>query len=391
MPKSMEASTLSPHATPMTVTPLEKIPLDKIKLPTGFKAEIWAHGMPGARMMTRGDKGTIFSGTRGIGRVYAITDKDGKREHKVIAQGLVQPNGVLFHKGSLYVVAINKVLRYDDIESKLDKPGDPVDLTEKFNLPKEEHHGWKFLALGPDNKIYIPIGAPCNICEVNPGTHAQIRRYNLDGSGMEIVARGVRNSVGLAFHPTSNDLWFTDNGRDWAGNAGPEEELNRVTKEKTGAFYGYPYCHAQGIPDPDIKRPQACAGVERPVALLGPHAAALGLRFYTGNMFPGAYKNVAFIARRGSWNRDQKFGFDIVTATTSGDGSSATIKPFLTGLLDEKANAFYGRPVDVNVQPDGSLLVADEQNGAIYRISYGPSKTADAGAAKKDAGGAQTK
>ncbi len=378
MPKSMESSTLAPHATPMTITPLEKIPLDKIKVPTGFKVEVWAHGMPGARMMTRGDKGTVFAGTRAIGRVYAITEKDGKTEHRVLAQGLTQPNGVLFHNGSLYVVAINKVLRYDNIESKLDSPGTPVDLTEKFNLPKDEHHGWKFLTLGPDNKIYVPIGAPCNLCEINPGTHAQIRRYNLDGSGMEIVARGVRNSVGLAFHPTTKELWFTDNGRDWAGDSGPEEELNRVTPDKVGAFFGFPYCHAQGISDPDIKRPNSCAGVEKPVALLGPHAAALGLRFYTGSMFPNTYKNTAFIARRGSWNRNQKFGYDVVTATINNGGRSATIKPFLTGLLDEKANTFHGRPVDVQVQPDGSLLVADEQNGAIYRVSYSTLKTAAA-------------
>ncbi len=377
MPKSMETSTLSPHATPLTVTPLDKIPIDKIKLPAGFKAEVWAHGMPGSRMMTRGDKGTVFTGSRGIGRVYAITEKDGKREHKVLAQGLVQPNGVLFHNGSLYVVAINKVLRYDNIEANLANPPAPVDLTEKFNLPKEEHHGWKFLALGPDNKIYIPIGAPCNICEINQGLHGQIRRYNLDGSGMEIVARGVRNSVGLAFHPTTKELWFTDNGRDWAGDAGPQEELNRVPANKIGASFGYPYCHAEGIPDPDIKRPDACAGVVRPAALLGPHAAALGLRFYTGSMFPASYKNTAFIARRGSWNRTQKIGYDIVTATVSSNGT-ATIRPFLTGLLDEKGNAFHGRPVDVQQLPDGSLLVADEQNGAIYRVSYSNQKTAAA-------------
>jgi glucose/arabinose dehydrogenase len=378
MPKAMETSTLAPHATPMTVTPLDKIPIDKIKVPSGFRVEVWAHGMPGARMMTRGDKGTIFSGTRVIGRVYAIAEKDGKREHKILVQGLTQPNGVLFHKGSLYIVAINKVLRYDDIESKLDNPGDPVDLTEKFNLPKEEHHGWKALALGPNEKIYIPIGAPCNICEVNTGLHAQIRRYNLDGSNMEIVARGVRNSVGLAIHPTTQELWFTDNGRDWAGEEGPEEELNRLPTSKIGGFFGYPYCHAQGIVDPDIKKPDACLGSIRPAALLGPHAAALGIRFYTGTMFPAVYKNAAFIARRGSWNRTQKFGYDIVTATISADGTSATVKPFLTGLLDEKANAFHGRPVDVHVQPDGSLLVADELNGAIYRVSYGPQKAADA-------------
>ncbi len=369
IPKSMENSTLSPHATPMTVTAPDKITLDKLKVPEGFKVELWAHGMPGVRMMARGDKGTVFAGTRAIGRVYVITDKDGKREHKVLAQGLVQPNGVAFKDGALYIAAINKVLRYDGIEGKLDNLPAPVDLTDKFNLPPEQHHGWKFLAFGPDGKLYIPIGSPCNVCEINTGMHGQIRRYNADGSGMEIVARGVRNSVGFDFHPVTKELWFTDNGRDWAGNDGPQDELNRVSTKQIGAHYGFPFCHAQGIADPDIKKPDACAGVVKAAALMGPHAAALGMRFYTGGMFPAAYKNVAFVARRGSWNRDQKFGYDVVMATTSPNGT-ATLKPFLTGFKDDKANTFWGRPVDVLQMPDGALLVADEHNGAIYRISY---------------------
>jgi glucose/arabinose dehydrogenase len=368
MPPGMSASPLAPHAIPMTVTPPEKIPLNRIKVPAGFKVELWAHGMPGARMMARGDKGTVFVGSRAIGRVYAITEKNGNREHKVLAQGLTQPNGVAVRNGSLYVAAINRVLRYDNIEDNLDNVPEPVDLTEAFDLPAEQHHGWKFLAFGPDGKLYVPVGAPCNICEVNPGTHGHIRRYDPDGSGMEIVARGVRNSVGFDFHPVTKELWFTDNGRDWMGDDGPEEELNRVTPQLTGAHFGYPYCHAQGIADQDIKRPYPCAGVVRPAALLGPHAAPLGMRFYTGNMFPAAYKNSAFIARRGSWNRTQKFGYDVVVATTAGD--KATVKPFMTGFLDSKENAYLGRPVDVLQMPDGALLVSDEHNGAIYRVSF---------------------
>jgi glucose/arabinose dehydrogenase len=381
IPKSMENSTLAPHAIPMTVTAPEKIPLDKLKVPPGFKVELWAHGMPGARMMTLGDKGTLFVGTRIIGRVYAVSDKAGKREHKILAQGLTQPNGVLWANGALYVAAINKVLRYDRIEERIANPPEPVDMTDKFNLPPDQHHGWKFLALGPDSKIYIPIGAPCNICEINPGTHGQIRRYNLDGSGMEIVARGVRNSVGFAFHPETKELWFTDNGRDWAGNEGPEDELNRLPAKSIGANFGYPYCHAQGVVDPDIKKPDACAGVIRPAALLGPHAAALGMRFYTGSMFPASYKNQAFIARRGSWNRDQKTGYDVLAARVASNGK-VSLQPFLTGFLDDKANTFWGRPVDVQQMADGSLLVADEQNGAIYRVSYTSQTTAEGPAGK---------
>jgi glucose/arabinose dehydrogenase len=366
---SKQDTNLKPHATPPTVTAVDKLPLDKIKLPAGFKAEVWSSGHPGARTMVRGAKGTIFMGTRQLGRVYAIVDKDGKREAKVLLQGLTQPNGLAFKDGALYVFAINKVFRYDGIEDKLDNPGTPVELTDKFGLPDTIHHNWKYVDFGPDGKLYVQVGANCNICEINPGIHGQIRRYNADGSDMEIVARGVRNTVGFDWHPVTKELWFTDNGRDWAGNAGPEDELNRVAKGQEGAFYGFPYCHAQGIPDPDVKKPNPCAGVTLPAALTGPHSAGLGIKFYTGKMFPGAYQNVAFIARRGSWNRDQKFGYDVVIARTS--GGTATIQPFLTGLIDNKKNEFYGRPVYLLQMPDGALLVSDEQNGAIYRISYG--------------------
>ncbi len=371
--ESKQDTTLKPHATPPTVTPADKLPVDKIKLPAGFKAEVWSSGHPGARTMVEGPKGTIFMGTRQLGRVYAITNKDGKREVKVLLQGLTQPNGLAVKDGALYVLAINKVFRYDNIEDKLDNPGTGVELTDKFNLPDTIHHNWKYADFGPDGKLYIQVGANCNICEINNGTHGQIRRYNPDGSGMEIVARGVRNTVGFDWHPVTKELWFTDNGRDWAGNAGPEDELNVVAKGKEGAFYGFPYCHANGIPDPDVKKPNPCVGVTLPAALTGPHSAGLGIKFYTGSMFPKSYQNVAFIARRGSWNREQKFGYDVVVARTS--GTKAKLEPFMTGLLDEKANTFHGRPTYVHQMKDGSLLVSDEQNGAIYRISY-QSKTA---------------
>ena len=363
-----QTRTLAPHPTPPTVTPVDKLPLDKIKLPAGFKIELWSSGHPGAPTMVMGDKGTMFMGTRLIGRVYAITEKDGKREAKVLLQGLTQPNGLAFKDGSLYVFAINKVLRYDKIEDNLDKVPEPVDLSKNYDLPDTIHHNWKYADFGPDGKMYVQVGSNCNICETNPGIHGQIRRYNADGTGMEIVARGIRNTVGFDWHPVTKELWFTDNGRDWAGNYGPEDELNRIPKDQEGASFGFPYCHAMGIPDPDIKRPNPCAGVILPAALTGPHSAGLGIKFYTGSMFPKSYQNVAFIARRGSWNRDQKFGYDVVIARTS--GAKAKIEPFMTGLLDEKANTFHGRPTYVYPLKDGSLLVSDEQNGAVYRISY---------------------
>lgn len=373
MAKTKQSLDLKPHATPLTVTAPEKIALDKLKVPSGFKVELWAHGMPGARMMRRGDKGTIFVGTRAIGKVYAVTDKGAERTFKVIAEGLKQPNGLAFHNGTLYVIAVDKALQFDGIEDSLDNP-QPKDISETINLPESTHHNWKFASVGPDNKLYIAIGSPCNVCEINSGMHGQIRRQNLDGSNIEIVARGVRNSVGFDWHPQTKELWFTDNGPDWEGNDGPQDELNRVAKGAEGAFYGFPYCHAQGVPEPTINKPNPCVGVTLPATTLGPHAGALGLRFYTGSMFPAAYKNTAFIARRGSWNREQKFGYDVVQAKI--DGGRATITPFITGFLDASSNSFWGRPVDVQPLPDGSLLVTDEQNGAIYRVTYASATTA---------------
>ena len=367
-PAALESSPLAPHAANLKVTAPDRIPLDRILLPPGFKVEIWAHGLPGARMMARGDKGTIFVGTRTIGRVYAVADKGGTREHRVIAKGHVQPNGVAFKDGALYVAAINKVLRFDGIEDKLAEVPEPVDLTAAFKLPADVHHGWKFLAFGPDGKLYVPVGAPCNVCKVDPDVHANIRRYNADGSGMEVVARGVRNSVGFDFHPQTGELWFTDNNRDWQSEHGPHCELNRLGK--VGENFGFPYCHANGVVDPNMGKADGCAGVTMPAAQLGAHSAPLGMRFYTGDMFPAEYKNAMFIARRGSWNRTTKIGYDVMVATVSSDGTSAAPSPFMSGFLDTGENDFWGRPVDVLQMPDGSLLVSDEQNGAIYRVSY---------------------
>jgi glucose/arabinose dehydrogenase len=242
----------------------------------------------------------------------------------------------------------------------------PEELTTAFNLPPDVRHNWKFIAFGPDSRLYVQVGSPCNVCEPSD-QHGQIRRYVADGSGMEGVARGVRNAVGFDFHPQTGELWFTDNGRDWQAEDGPQDELNRVSK--IGQFFGFPYCHAQGIPDLDIKKKDPCTGVTLPVALMGPHAAALGIRFYTGTMFPKDYVNSIFVARRGSWNRTKHFGFAVANVRATADGKNAKVTPFMTGFLDRKANKFGGRPVDVSQMPDGSLLVSDEQNGAIYRVS----------------------
>ena len=262
-------------------------------------------------------------------------------------------------------IPIDKVLRYDGIEKN--PAVAPVDMTAAFALPKEQHHNWKYIAFGPDNKLYVPFGAPCNICEPTV-EYAQIRRYNADGSGMEVIARGVRNTQGFAWHPVTKEMWFTDHGRDWMGDNEPEDELNRMSK--TGANFGFPYCHANGVPDKDIKKAGACDGVTLPVTTMGPHAAVMGVLFYTGTMFPAEYRNALFVARKGSWNRTQKYGYDVVTVRTDADGKNPKIVPFMTGFLDPSNDSFSGRPTYMLQLPDGSMLVSDEQLGAIYRITY---------------------
>ena len=365
-PPEMADSKLAPYPPKMTVTPPEEIPIDKVKVPEGFKVELWAHGLPGGRAMARGDKGKLYVGTRAIGRVYEITDQGGKRTVRIVAEKMTQPAGVAFRNGSLYVASIDKMLRYDGIEDKPDVQ--PVDLSSKFNFPPLQHHNWKYLAFGPDKKLYVPFGGPCNICEPPTDEYAQIRRYNPDGSGMEVIARGIRNSIGFDWDPRTGDLWFTDNGRDWMGDEGPEEELNHVSK--VGLNFGFPYCHANGIPDPQYKKQDPCKGVTMPVVLLGPHAAVLGMIFYTGRMFPAAYKDTIFIARKGSWNRTKLFGYDVVNVKVDPDGKNPKVTPFMTGFMDPQENKFWGRPVYVFQMPDGALLVSDEQVGAIYRVSY---------------------
>ncbi|HEV2429880.1 MAG TPA: PQQ-dependent sugar dehydrogenase [Burkholderiales bacterium] len=366
-PAAMAESKLAPHAGKMTETPPSDIPVSKLKVPAGFKVELWASGLPGGRAMALSDDGKkVYVGTRIIGRVYEVTNEGDKRTVRVVVDKLTQPAGVAYKDGALYVFAIDKVLKYDGIASKPNV--EPQDLTAKFDLPPEQHHNWKYVAFGPDGKLYVPFGSPCNICEPPTNEYGQIRRYNADGSGKEVIATGVRNSVGFDWHPKTKELWFTDHGRDWAGDKGFEDELNKVSKP--GGFYGFPYCHAMGQPDPDVKKKDACKGVTRPVALLGPHAAGMGIKFYTGKMFPAEYQNTAFIARRGSWNREKPIGFDVVNVR-EGEGGKLSIQPFITGWSEDKESyKFWGRPVYIAQMPDGALLVSDEQVGAIYRVSY---------------------
>jgi glucose/arabinose dehydrogenase len=366
-PKSGPGNAMAPVPPLPIPVPADQLPIAKMKVPPGFKVEIYAAEVLDARGLREGDKGTVFVSTCFVaGKIYALVDKGGKRELKTLLEKQTLPNGIEFHKGALYVATPKEVTRYDDIESKLENIGEGKLIYNE--LPGEIPHGWKFLRIGPDGKLYLPVGAPCNICEPDSDKYAHIRRINLDGSGTEIVARGVRNTVGFDFHPKTKELWFTDNQRDWLSEDLPQDELNRLTKPGKEHF-GYPYCHQGDFVDPELGWGKSCDEYARPAALLGPHSAPLGMRFYTGKMFPEKYRNAIFIARHGPWNRTTKYAGDVVVAYLDATGTRVTrVEPFLTGLVEN--NTYLGRPVDVLVMKDGSLLVSDDHAHAIYRISY---------------------
>jgi glucose/arabinose dehydrogenase len=368
-PDSEAAAKLAPVAPPPIAAAADKLPIAKLKLPPGFNIEVYAAGMANARSLAEGDKGTVFVGSRLVGNVYAISNKDGKRSVKTLASGLYRPNGVAFKNGTLYIAELSKVSKIDKVEDNLDSSPKPTMIYD--NLPKDEAHGWKFIAIGPDNKLYVPIGQPGNNV-LHDDAHGQIRRINLDGSGAEVVAVGVRNTVGFDWNPENKQLYFTDNGRDWMSEDVPQDELNRVTK--VGEHFGAPYCLQGNIVDPEFGWGKSCADYTAPVGLLGPHSAALGMRFYTGNMFPKAYKNAIIVARHGSWNRSKKVGGDVMIVKLNKDGTMKSMEPFITGFLED--NKYIGRPVDVMQMKDGSLLVSDDWNGAVYRVTYGKQKVA---------------
>jgi glucose/arabinose dehydrogenase len=364
-PDTEGAKKLAPIAGLPIPTAADKLPVDKFTLPKGFKVEIYASGLGNARSLRQGDKGTVFVSTRVLDKIYAIVDRGGKREVKTLFTGLYRPNGIALHNGTLYIAELSQISKVDAIEDHLDSPPKPTVIYN--DLPKDEAHGWKFLTVGPDNRLYFNIGAPCNIC-MPPPTHAQLRSINLDGSGVEVVARGIRQVVGMDFHPVSKQLYFTENQRDWLSEDIPQDKLNRVTNPGKDNF-GYPYCHQGNLPDQEFGWGHDCVKeFTQPVALLGPHSAPLGLRFYTGNMFPAEYHNAIFLARHGSWNRTNKFGGDIVVAKLNDDGTVKSVEPFMTGFLQN--NQYVARPADVMVLKDGSLLVSDDYNGAVYRVSY---------------------
>ena len=368
-PDSEAAQKLAPVVAPPLPAAPDKLPIAKLKVPAGFNIEVYAAGMANARSLAVGDKGTVFVGSRLVDKVYAIVNKDGKREVKVLASGLYRPNGVAFHNGTLYIAELSKISKIDNVESVLDNPPKPTVIYD--NLPKDEAHGWKFIAIGPDNKLYVPVGQPGNNV-LHDDAHGQIRRMNLDGSGVEVVALGVRNSVGFDWNPENKQMYFTDNGRDWLSEDVPQDELNRITK--VGEDFGAPYCYQGDIPDPEFGWGHSCSEFTPPVGLMGPHSASLGMRFYTGNMFPKSYRGAIIVARHGSWNRTNKFGGDVVVVHLDKEGKVNDIEPLVTGFLQD--NKYIGRPDDVMLMKDGSILISDDWNGAVYRVSYGKSKVA---------------
>jgi glucose/arabinose dehydrogenase len=361
-PAELATSPLSPHAQPPAPKAPGEIAVDKLKVPSGFKVSLWASGIHNARVMTWGDKGTLFVSSRVAGNVYAVVDKGGNREVKTIAKGLNQPNGIAFKNGSLYIAEIHRITKMDGIEDKLDNPPTMTPVYE--TLPKDAPHGWKYLAFGPDGKLYFNIGAPCNIC-IPPDTHANISRVSPDGTGFEYFAHGVRNSVGFDWHPVTKELYFATHARDWLGEDVPSDRLDHAPRK--GLHFGFPYCHQGDIPDPQFGKERPCGEFAPPLLKTGPHVAGNGVQFYTGSMFPAEYKNRMFLAQRGSWNRTQKSGFKVMMVTLR-PGDVPKYETFAEGWLE--GDKFWGRPVYTQQMKDGSLLISDDYVGAIYRVTY---------------------
>jgi glucose/arabinose dehydrogenase len=344
-----------------------RLPLGEIKLPPGFRIDVYSADVPNARQMALSSNGTLYVGSRENGSVHAVVDRDrdGRADQVIrIARGLNMPSGLAWHDGALYVAEVSRVLRFDGIDGRLQDPPKPVVVSDTF--PTDRHHGWKFIAFGPDGLLYVPVGAPCNVCDEENPIYASITRMKPDGSGREIFARGIRNTVGFDWHPQSKELWFTDNGRDMLGNDVPPDELNHAPKP--GMHFGFPYCHGNGIADPKFGAGKACSQYTLPARALGPHVAAIGMRFYTGSMFPAPYRNQVFIAEHGSWNRDTPLGYRVTMVKVEG-GKAVSYETFAEGWLRSNGRA-WGRPADVLVMPDGALLVSDDEAGAIYRITY---------------------
>lgn len=346
----------------------------QLTVPPGFKIDIYAAGVSNPRQLAVGPPGLVFAGSREAGNVYALVDED--LDHQVdrvfvIATHLFMPSGIAYRDGALYVAEVNRILRFDDIANHYRAPPAPAVVYDR--LPEESHHGWKYLGFGPDGKLYVPVGVPCNVC-LKSDPYGAILRMNSDGSGIEVYARGIRNSVGFRWHPETHELWFTDNGRDWMGDDFPSCELNRVTA--AGQHFGFPYVHGGDELDPEFGAGHAPADFVPPVVKLGPHVAPLGFVFYTGKMFPPEYHDNLLIAEHGSWNRTEKIGYRIARVVLDQAGAAIAHAPFITGWLD--GEVVHGRPADLAELADGSVLIADDTADIVYRLSYmGANQTAE--------------
>jgi glucose/arabinose dehydrogenase len=362
-------SPLHPFAPNLTGRASKDLPLDKLQVPAGFKVEVWAEGVPEARSLALGDKGTVFVSNRISKNVYAVVDRNGQREVKTLFKGMNAPNGIVFSKGTLYVAERNRITAYEGIEERLDNPPEGKVIVDNLDPTTQPGHFWKFLAMGPDGKLYFNIGSPQNIT-MPTYMQAAILRVDPKTGVLENYAQGVRNTVGFDWHPKTRQLWFTEHGRDWLGDESPSDELNVATK--AGQHFGFPYCHQGDTPDPEYGKNRSCKEFTPPALKLGAHIAPLGMRFYTGKMFPAEYQGNLFIAQHGSWNRSTKQGYNVIRVVVDGKNKVVKSEPFFTGFLqDDKGDPpMWGRPVDVLVMKDGALLVSDDYNGILYRISY---------------------
>lgn len=349
--------------------------LKSLQLPAGFTIEVLTDAVPNARQMALSSAGTLFVGTRSKGNVYAVPNALGAAAEALngpsvitIAKGLTLPSGLALQGDDLLVGAVSKILRFADIEKHLTSAAPYEVVTDK--LPKKTHHGWKYLSLGPDGFLYVPVGAPCNICESKDPRFASILRMDPNNGSTSVYAAGIRNTVGLAWHPQSKQLWFSENGRDMLGDDVPPEEINRVTAP--GQHFGYPYIHAGTLADPEFGEGADPADYQTPVSNFQAHSAPLGIAFYEGEQFPAQYQQALFIAEHGSWNRSKKVGYRVSLLPTDRQGQPkskpAAVEPFITGWLQGEES--WGRPNDVLVAPDGSLLISDDKAGAIYRVYY---------------------
>lgn len=340
-------------------TSIKAFEIPDIKLPDGFNISVLTSETPGARSMALGNN-TLFISTRREGKIYAVTNYLDEPKVTVIVDNLYMPNGIAFKNGDLYVAEIHRLLKFENIESNIENAKYTI-ISDDF--PTDQHHGWRYITFGPDEKLYIPIGSPCNYCD--EPDYGVITRVNKDGSNKKIVARGMRNTVGITFHPKTDELWFTDNGRDMLGDDIPPGELNRVSYN--GQHFGFPFCHGKNIKDPILGNLGSCDESTGPVQELGAHVAPLGLKFYTGSQFPNEYKNQIFIPEHGSWNRSKKSGYRITVVKLDGN-NAISYETFADGWMKDEVT--LGRPVDIAIADDGSMLVSDDHNGVIYRITY---------------------